>query len=315
MPDMPEAPNRRILDRDSARLTVAEHFGEQLALLRDLANYGSNLVFRAYGSSKKETTDLMICGVLLRQIVSMVDSVEVLLAAGIVNAGYLSARAAFEASIYLEWMLLSDRDHKARCYAVSNYRDQKHWALKVVPGTPENAAFDQVAASFGLDLSAESPNLASQMAARVAEIDAQLTAPELAAIDQEFQRRRRGGRRKSDVQWFEVAAGLTSIRQVAAAVSRTAEYDVFYSKGSDVTHSGKMGDHVQLGNGSAHIKPLRHLEGIRDLVSFTATVALRAYRIVIAEYRPAELDAVAKKYLEDWRGPFTTIKDVHYRRG
>ena len=52
---MPEAPNLAILNREEAARYAAEHFAPQIELLRDLANYGSNLVLRAYGSSKKDT--------------------------------------------------------------------------------------------------------------------------------------------------------------------------------------------------------------------------------------------------------------------
>ena len=126
---------------------------------------------RAYGSSKKDTADVLVCGVLLKQVVSMLDAIEVLLTAGIVHAGFLPARAAFEASVYLDWIIFSDSDRKARCYVVANFRDEKLWALRAIHGTPERAAFDSVAAGTGLDLHANRSTLAAEAAAHLAEVN------------------------------------------------------------------------------------------------------------------------------------------------
>lgn len=308
---MREIPNPAILDREEASGSAAEHFPEQIALLRDLANYGSNLVLRAYASSKKDTADVLVCGVLLKQIVSMVDSVEVMLTAGIVHAGFLPARAAFEASVYLEWILLNDSSRKARCYVVANYRDERLWASRVVPGTPEKAEFDVVASGMGLDIHANRPTLAADGAQHLAEVNRVLSQPELMAIDQEYDRRR--GKRKHDVAWYEVAAGLTSVRKIAEAVSRLPEYDYFYSVGSEITHSGKYKDHIRFANQLVHLKPVRHLDGIDTLVGHIASVAMRSFRVVLKRYRPGELNALSRKYIEDWQKPYRSIKSVTYK--
>jgi hypothetical protein len=112
---MQEVAHSAILNRGEATNVVEEHFSSQTALLRDLANYGSNLIIRAFDSSPKKMAEVVICGVLLKQVVAMVDAVEVLLSAGCGHAAYLPARAAFEASVYSDWMLFSDGERKATC--------------------------------------------------------------------------------------------------------------------------------------------------------------------------------------------------------
>ncbi len=87
---MQEAPHPAILNRDEAIQVAQKHFSGQLALLQDLANYGSNLVVRAYDSSPKKMAEVVVCGVLLKQIVAMVDAVEVLLSSGCSHAAYPS---------------------------------------------------------------------------------------------------------------------------------------------------------------------------------------------------------------------------------
>lgn len=75
---MLEQPLASILDREEAKRHAAQHFADQIALLQDLTNYGSNLVMCAFNSSKKDLSDIVVCGVLLKQIVEMLDAVETL---------------------------------------------------------------------------------------------------------------------------------------------------------------------------------------------------------------------------------------------
>src|ERR1041385_4842016 len=131
---MPETPLAGILNREETKKHALENFLEQIALLRDLADYGSNLVFRAYKSSAKDLPAIVVCGVLLKQVVAMVDAVYALVEQGMIHAAYLPARAAFEASVYLDWILFSDAQRKATAYIVSNFRDERLWVARVTKG-------------------------------------------------------------------------------------------------------------------------------------------------------------------------------------
>jgi len=46
------------------------------------------------------------------------------------------------------------------------------------------------------------------------------------------------------------------------------------------------------------------------LINFVCASAFATYRKVLERYRPGELSAFERKYLEDWREPFLNIKDV-----
>ena len=97
---MREIPHQGILNREESQAVVEKRLTKQVELLQDLANYGSNLVIRAYDSSPKKMAEIVVCGVLLKQVVAMIDASEVLLSAGCSHATFLPARTAFEASIY-----------------------------------------------------------------------------------------------------------------------------------------------------------------------------------------------------------------------
>lgn len=307
---MPESPHPKILNREQAQEHANEHFADQLALLRDLANYGSNLVVRAFGSSPKKLEDVVVCGVLLKQIVAMLDAVEVLLSAGIAQASYLPARAAFEASLYMDWMLLENTERKAKCYIVSNFREERKWASRAIKGTKEEAAFRSLTDELGVDIHAEQPNLIAEATKHLSEIERVLAQADLASIDAEFEQKRRG-KRRSDLEWY-VLAGASSIRKVAQDVNRLTEYEFLYGRGSHVTHTATYKDHVQFRSGQVRFRQVRHVAEFRELLNLIVIVAFSSYQKVLAFYRPAELPAFAARYLSDWREPFRNVKNVTY---
>lgn len=306
---MDELPHPAILNREEPTAVAEQHFAKQTDLLRDIANYGSNLIVRAFNSSQKKMAEVVVCGVLLKQIVAMVDAVEVLLTSGCGHAAFLPARTAFEASIYLDWILAGDSERRATRYLVGNYRDERLWAERVIPGTTEEAAFTQIAKTLGLDIHANRPTLASDANAHLAEVNRILAQSELQKIDQEFTTAKK--KRKHDPEWYELD-GLTSIRKVAEAVKRLPEYEFFYSKGSQVTHTGSYKDHIRFANGQVRFKPIRHLADVNMLLNFIVSLCIGTYKKVLQQYRPGELTAFGKKYIEDWRDPFQNVVSVKY---
>lgn len=307
---MPETPHQAILDRTEAEKLIKEHFSTQVALLQEMANYGSNLVVRAYNSGGKGLGDAIVCGVLLRQVVAMVDAVETLIASGAVHAAHLPARAAFEASLYLGWMLVSDLEKKARYYYVSNMRQERLWALRGAHGSPENQSFSAAMAQLGTDILSLRPSLATDSQTHLDEVNRILAQPEFAPIDQDFERRKL--KSKKEPKWH-TPLGPTTVRQIAKELQRLPEYELFYSKGSQVTHTGSYKDYLRFSKGQLTFKPVRRLDGIATLLNFTFSLTFRCYEMVLKYYRPGEIKSFATRYQEEWRHPFLSIKDVTYK--
>lgn len=306
---MREPPHPNLLNRAELEAQAALHLANQIGLLTDLANYGSNLVVRAYNSSPKKVADIIVCGVLLKQIVSMLDATQILLAAGNSHAAFLPARSAWEASVYIDWILSGDNERRASCYLVGNFREERSWASRVTPSTPEEAIFSKITDSIGLDILANHPNITAEANAHLAEVNRILSQPLLKTIDYEFQMLR--GKKKRDPEWYELD-GMKSIRQIAEAVGRLAEYECFYSKGSQVTHTGNYRDHVLFKDDQIRFKPIRHLEPANMLLNFAVPVALGTYKRVLLKYRPGEIAALTQKYRDEWRDPFINIPSFKY---
>ena len=128
---MKEKEFKQIIDREKHKKDARQIFSKQIDLLVDLVNYGSNLIIRAYDSSKKKLEDAIVIGVLLKQVVAMIDATEILLCHGSPQSADIQLRSALEASLYIDWMLKSELQKKAKYYYISNLRNMKLWALKL----------------------------------------------------------------------------------------------------------------------------------------------------------------------------------------
>jgi hypothetical protein len=307
--NMPDLPLKSILDREKPVIDLREHFTPQITLLKELANYGSNLVVRAFQSSDKGLGDAIICAVLLKQVVAMIDAVETLLSSACVNAAHLAARALFEASIYLEWILMSDAEEKAICYYVSNLRAQRTWAMRAIRGTSENQVFKEQTKDLDYDLHNSQPTLESEAKKHFDEVNKILSQPKLKEIDERFEEKKR--KTKREPRWYS-GHGVVSIKQIANNIGRSAEYNLFYPIASEVTHSASYKNHIRFTKNQIKFKPIRNLEGINILLRFVFSATLRTYRVVLENYRIGELPIFSKKYLEEWRSSFLSIKDVKY---
>src|SRR6185437_6304055 len=104
---------KQLLDRQKVLGDIKEHLTPWLGLIRDVVNYGSNLIPRCVMSSDRKLKDAVVLTIVLRQAVAMLDGTEVLLSNGAVHAANLQLRALFEAAVYLEWMLAGDTEQKA----------------------------------------------------------------------------------------------------------------------------------------------------------------------------------------------------------
>ena len=71
--------------------------------------------------------------------------------------------------------------------------------------------------------------------------------------------------------------GAQSIRQIAKTVGRLPEYELFYAKGSRITHSASYKDHLRFAKGKMFYKHVRQLESINELLNFVVVLALTSY--------------------------------------
>lgn len=295
-----------LLDREKAVSDVDHAYHNQLEMLRELTSYGTNLIPRCYGSSERELKDVVIIGILLRQVVTMLDAVEVLFSNGIVYPAGLQARAIFEASAYIDWILQSDTEKKARYYYVHNLRRQRRWARRTQQGTPEATAFTGLAPDLR---SLQDPSAAEQGKKTLQEVDRILLQSDFAEANTAFDNC--ACKNGTDRTWH-YPLGPHTVNALVSEVGRKAEYAVFYNTWSEAMHSSNYADHVKFEKGKVTFRAIRHPLGFDALFRTTAAAALHVYRGLLQCYRRDELPAFARKYKENWQKDLLDLPKIKY---
>jgi len=308
---MREKEFKLILNREKHEKDVKQYFPKHIDLLIDLANYGSNLIPRTYGSSSKKLEDVVVIGILLKQVVAMIDSFEILISKGAVSAANLQARSAFEASLYIDWILKGESEKKAKYYYVSNLRNQRLWALRLKPGTPEEEIFSEAFQYLENHLkTTDLENVGKQAGEELTEIDSLLARNVWNEINLEFEKKK-NKKTGVDRYWYKMF-GITSIRQLAQEVGRLGEYDLFYSRSSEVMHATSYRDHIQFSKGVVSFEPIRQLKDLDILLRFITLVAMSSYVSILKHYRYGELSHFRRKYIRDWKDAFLNIPSLSY---
>ncbi len=303
---MREKELKLILDREKSKGEAKRIFYKQIEVIVDLVNYGSNLVVRTYDSSKRKLEDAIVIGVLLKQVVSMLDAVEVLVSHGVIKPASLQTRCAFEASLYIDFILEGDSEQKANYYYVANLRNTKLWELRHTKGSDEREAFSHVLEDLGDYMSPYKPELEDKIREDLENIQEVLSQGRFSEINEVYE-----GKRTKRVDWYK-AYGTKSLWEIAKKVKRLTEYEIFYPTGSAVMHSASYRDHVQFNKGMLRFEPIRKLEGADSVLQNIITIALKSYRSILKHYRYGEVGNFKRKYIQEWRDGYQNITHVSY---
>lgn len=304
---VPENEFKALIDRSKVVSDVKEHLSPWTALINDITNYGTNLIPRCFSSSGRDLKDIVVLAVLLRQAVAMLDGIDILLSNGALHVAQLQIRALFEASVYIDWILLNDPAQKATYYYVHNLRRKRLWAWRMQPSQTQPQDFVAMMNKAGVPLRDEVKEIAKK---QLKEIDRILSQPKFAAISSDIERHRKG--KPFDPAWY-VPLGERNLRTMSATVNKASLYFFLYSGASEVMHTSNYEHHVKIGSGVVTFQPIRSLEGFETLFRFTAVIAISTFRAILSEYRAGELPSFNKKYLEKWQKEFMNVPKINVK--
>lgn len=242
----------------------------------------------------------------------MTDSIEVLISNAIALPGFLQGRAAFEASLYIEWILKEDSDNRAKHYYVSNLRNKRYWDLRMIEGTQQQEKFSNDTQELNSYVNFKEPDVQELAKEELADINRVLAQDNLKQIDNEFERLYKD--RKFEHNWYAPITKRNSLRQIASDINRIPEYIFYYEIGSKVVHSSSYTDHIKISKGKRlKFEPIRNLSEMNTLISYAIGTAIHSYRIIITRYRPGELRDFVKKYKSDWSKYYLNIPSITYK--
>jgi hypothetical protein len=304
---VPESAHRGLLDSEAVIAQIREHLKPWCKVIQDLTYYGTNLIPRCFISSNRDLKDAVVLAILLRQVVAMLDGVDILLSNGACHTAQLPSRALFEASAYIDWILLADSEKKSLYYYVHNLRRMRLWSRRTVAGLPESNDFLAAIKKSGMQLSDHIKAIGKQQLTQIEEV---LSQPKLAEVNADFDNHRK--KRNHDPSWY-VPLGPQNLRAIARAVDKLGQYTLLYSQASEVMHTSSYDGHIAIGKGEITFQPIRSLEGFRTVFQASVADAIATYRRVLQEYRPEELPGFSKKYLEKWQKDFMSFPQIDFK--
>ncbi|MCK9532567.1 MAG: DUF5677 domain-containing protein [Gammaproteobacteria bacterium] len=308
---MTDKPYEPLLNRERHSGDAQEHYARQLELVADVVNYGTNLIPSCLASSDRQLGDVIVTSVLLKQVVLMLDALGVLVREACADASILQARALFEASLFLEWMLTDDQEKKALYYYVANVRKERQWVKRGVTDDPEQTQFFRNLGEFSDALKPTRQKLSQFAPDRLREIDEFLAKEPYASINREYETIR--GNRPFEPAWY-APLGESSVRGVAKSLGRLHEYEIFYVQSSETMHASRHGPHIKISQNQVKLEPIRHLEGVGTTLRFALSVTFHTYQKVLGRYRPGQLAEMQRRYVNEWREAFMSIPQVTYKK-
>ena len=284
-----------IVDREGAT-EMSNNFADVIDLVYELVDYGSNLIPRAFASSERDLKAICVILVQLRQFVSHLDGMALLLGEGACATSSLQLRAILEIAHTFEWTLQSDTLSKIHHLYVANLRRRRNWNRLAIPSTVEAIRYAAKAPKLTLSLEQQ-----KEVRNELRKIDSLLADPQFARINGKFEGHYL--EHHFDKPWHEIY-GARSIRQVSKDINKLAEYDGIYSSLSGVTHGSDIWRSIFFGTGKLAVAPIREPQHIPNSVQLAVTMTLRVYTLVLKEFRPGEEENFARKYLDEWRDRF-----------
>lgn len=233
------------------------------------------------------------------------DALNILLESGQSESAQLQLRAQLELAHTIEWILTSDSDEKANHLFVSNLRDRLHANSIGIPGSPEALRRPQDATALTL-----TPEQSQDLQDQIASLQTTLAKPAFAPINAKFEAiyQRYG----FDPAWTKAYDNNASVRAIALKLNKGREYDCVYSPYSGTMHGSDMWNSVVFGVGTIEMNPVRSLVLMDQVLRLAKILLLRVIKLLIAKYRPGELENLSRIYVEKWRARFLETYDVTF---
>ena len=310
---MKETDFSTILDRDEPKELVAKYFNNHMELLKELSNYGARLIVRIFSISERKQKDIIIIAVLFKQFVSMIDAIQIALQEGNVYAANLPLRTLYENQLYLQWILKDETIRRASQYYVWHLRRKLKINLSSIEGTAENIEFNRKLTGTHLENILDNvTSIQPEITKQNYEINKMLQSAEYTDINLEFDRLK--GTRRNDVYWYQ-PWGPNSISDLVERLQRGAEYVIFYSSLSNITHSQSIDQMISYKDDKVIFENIRNLESIDTVISITSSYCYRTFRLILEKYSPSEVENLSRKYAEEWRDRSMNIPKVKYEDG
>jgi hypothetical protein len=275
---------KTLLDRTGALQESQPLIELTCPLLRETVNKATWVFDSCFNSEDSQVGGVnedVAAMTLFRHMIELIDGVEVLFSANCVGASAPLLRAAFEASLSLDYIFQTDYTRRSLCWTCGYLHDRIGSQQLIDSSTDVGREFRRAREQMG----AYEPSTYNS-GPDVERLKLVLATPSLAPIEVEYQRVRR--LRKRRPHWFQLFDGPRDRRALASMVGREAEYLSFYREWSAFSHATDARPYLRPGNlpGRPAFVALRHPGEMQYGASMALSCILKAMRLTIAHFRP-----------------------------
>jgi Family of unknown function (DUF5677) len=310
---MPSDPFLNVLDRDRAKVEAREVIDIACPLLREMVNYATNAYVRCLRAADKDRqgdeNEDVAAMILYAHLIEQIDAVEVLMSNSCVNGAVPVLRTAFEASLSLEYILISDADYVQRSLAwLCGYlhrRIQKHEGLDRTTehGAGRVKAMDDHFGSTTPTYDSGPP---------VTGLRSVLARPQFAALEADYVARVK--RSKTRVpEWFSLLNGPKNRHELSRLLKHEPDYLILYGEWSDIAHATDAA--LYLGHGKqpkqgAAFTALRDARAMPERAFMGVSFLLRSTRLMSEHFRPND-PGLRRWYLRDVQASYQRLNRLH----
>ncbi len=300
-------PYNDLLNRDSVKKEVEKYIPEQIELLKQLVDYGTHLIIRTFVSSKRNLESIVIISVLLKQFVTLLDSIHILLSNGATIASHLPSRSLFECTLYITWMLENKTTTRTQQYYVWEKRRKLEFLRSFVKGTVEHKKFSKAIKKYEHSLQEQFKTYEKSAINEIKDINNLLQSKKYNELNLQFENLEK----KRYIKWYQ-PNGPNSIKDLSYRLNYQAEYEIIYTTFSKITHSNVLSDQIKVQNNKVIFENIRSLNESQTVLLIVLSLTMDIYMKILKKYRPEELVNFRKTYKIDWRNAFQSIKKINY---
>lgn len=301
------APRTELLRREM-HSSLKPQVDRVVKMMERCTNYGTHLIVKCDASSaaKEHLSAAIALGL---HIIEDLDAASVLLRNSVVDPVNLILRSQMEAAFGLAYMKLDHTQRRCAQYIVAHAHSRIDWYKKLDPTT---GAGKQLNAELKKDDTLreepdDTPIVSLDTEAQIKNLESMLARPEYAEVEAEWQRLR--GFKSGQIWWYNLFGGPGNTQALAEAVNDHGFYQLLYRMYSAEMHAtnGMESYLPTLVPGIAAYRPLRYPIQLPMVAQFSVSLALRAYRALIAIFFPNEILAYSKWYTEEIRPDYNTL--------
>jgi hypothetical protein len=304
---MPTEEFKDVLDRDFSKAAAAEVISTGEPLLREVVNHATWAFRRCLNEITAEKDVHVAPFSLYHHVIEQVDGVQALVSEACAVATLPLLRAAFEASLQLEYIHADKEQVRQRSLAwfASHLREKVRLYGRLDPETGSGKEFKaswegEMAEHMRIYDIAEGATLELRT-----NLESHLQSGPFTLINEELSRNPKR-------PWYSAFEGPANLRELARALGRLVEYDLQYRRWSSAVH-GSDADLYLVGNGKdqGYFRVIRDPQDLARAAWWAVGLLLRTTRTMIDSYRPGE--KLQNWYLGDVREAWNRLAEMESR--